>query len=34
VYDVAFFCHILGVLLFVSGVVVAGVGFEAAHRRQ
>lgn len=33
-YNVAFFFHILGVLLFVSGIVVAGVAFEAARRRQ
>lgn len=33
-YNVAFFFHILGVLLFVSGITVAGVAFEAARRRQ
>src|SRR5579875_3932780 len=33
-YNVAFFFHILGVLLFVSGIVVAGVPFETARRRQ
>jgi uncharacterized membrane protein len=31
--DVALFLHILGALSFVSGIVVAGVGFEAARRR-
>ena len=33
-YDLAFFLHILGVLAFVSGVVVAGVAFESARRRE
>ena len=33
-YNVAFFCHILGVLAFVSGITVAGVAFEAARRRE
>ena len=33
-YNVAFFFHILGVLLFVSGVVVAGIAFESARRRE
>ena len=28
------FLHILGALSFVSGIVVAGVGFEAARRRR
>ena len=32
--NVAFFFHILGVLLFVAGIVVAGVAFEAARRKQ
>lgn len=32
--NLALFLHIAGVLLFVSGVVVAGVGFESARRRQ
>jgi hypothetical protein len=32
--NVAFFFHILGVLLFVSGIVVAGAAFEVARRRQ
>lgn len=32
-YNVAFFLHILGVLSFVSGIVVAGVAFESARRR-
>lgn len=31
--DLALFFHILGVLLFVSGIVVAGVAFESARRR-
>lgn len=33
-YNVAFFLHILGVLSFVSGIVVAGVAFESARRRE
>jgi uncharacterized membrane protein len=33
-YDLAFFLHIVGVLAFVSGIVVAGVAFEAARRRR
>ncbi|MGZ8666695.1 MAG: DUF2269 family protein [Solirubrobacterales bacterium] len=32
--ELALFFHMLGVLLFVSGVVVAGVAFEAARRRE
>jgi uncharacterized membrane protein len=32
--DLALFLHLLGVLLFVSGIVLAGVGFEAARRRE
>lgn len=32
--DVALFFHLLGVLAFVSGIVLAGVGFEAARRRD
>ncbi len=32
--DLALFFHILGVLLFVSGVAVAGVAFESARRRE
>ena len=32
--NVAFFFHILGVLLFVSGIVLAGAAFEAARRRD
>jgi uncharacterized membrane protein len=31
--DLALFLHLLGVLLFVSGIVLAGVGFETARRR-
>jgi hypothetical protein len=34
VEDLALFLHLLGVLLFVSGVVVAGVPFEAARRKH
>jgi uncharacterized membrane protein len=34
VTNVALFLHLTGVLLFVSGIVVAGVGFEAARRRE
>lgn len=33
-HDLALFLHLLGVLLFVSGIVVAGVAFEAARRRE
>jgi uncharacterized membrane protein len=33
-YNIAFFFHIVGVLLFISGGVVAGVAFEAARRLQ
>ena len=32
--EVALFFHILGALLFVAGIVVAGVVFEAARRRE
>jgi uncharacterized membrane protein len=32
--DWALFFHVLGAFLFVSGVVVAGVAFEAARRRR
>ena len=32
--DVVFFFHVLGVLLFVSGIVLAGAAFEAARRRD
>lgn len=32
--DVALFFHLVGVVLFVSGIVVAGVAFEAARRRE
>jgi uncharacterized membrane protein len=32
--DVALFFHLLGALLFVAGIVVAGVAFEAARRRD
>jgi uncharacterized membrane protein len=33
-YDVALSLHLLGVLTFVSGIVLAGVAFEAARRRS
>jgi hypothetical protein len=32
--DLVLFLHLLGVLLFVAGVVVAGVVFESARRRE
>lgn len=32
--EIALFFHLLGALLFVAGIVVAGVVFEAARRRQ
>ena len=32
--DVVLFLHLVGVLLFASGIVVAGVPFEVARRRQ
>jgi uncharacterized membrane protein len=32
--DMALFFHLLGALLFVAGIVVAGVAFEAARRRD
>jgi len=32
--NVVLFLHIAGALLFVSGVVVAGVGFESARRQE
>ena len=32
-YNLAFLFHILGVLLFVAGIILAGVAFEAARRR-
>lgn len=32
--DVLLFLHILGALLFVSGIVLAGVAFESARARQ
>lgn len=34
VSNVALFLHLTGVMLFVAGIVVAGVGFEAARRRS
>jgi uncharacterized membrane protein len=33
-YNLAFLFHILGALLFVAGIVLAGVAFEAARRRR
>ncbi len=33
-YDVAFFFHIIGAVLLIAGVVVAGVAFETARRRE
>lgn len=33
-YTVALFCHIVGVLLFVSAIVLAGAAFEIARRRD
>ena len=33
-YTVALFCHILGVLAFMSGIVLAGAPFEIARRRE
>ena len=32
--DVALFLHLLGVLLFIAGIVFAGIAFEAARRQQ
>jgi hypothetical protein len=32
--DVALFFHLLGVLLFAAGIVLAGTAFESARRRQ
>jgi uncharacterized membrane protein len=32
--EIALFFHILGVLLFVAGIVLAGVAFEIARRRE
>ena len=32
--DVALFFHLLGALLFVAGIVVAGICFEVARRRE
>jgi len=33
-YNLALFLHLLGAMLFVAGIVFAGVGFEAARRRE
>jgi uncharacterized membrane protein len=32
--DVALFLHVLGALLFIAGVVLAGAAFEVARRRE
>ena len=32
--DAALFFHLLGALLFVAGIVLAGVAFETARRRE
>ena len=32
--DLALFFHLLGAFLFVAGIILAGVAFEAARRRQ
>jgi uncharacterized membrane protein len=34
VHELALFLHLIGVLLFVGGIVVAGVAFESARRRR
>ncbi|MFN8159578.1 MAG: DUF2269 family protein [Solirubrobacterales bacterium] len=33
-FELALFLHLFGVLLFASGIVVAGVAFEAGRRRE
>jgi len=33
-YDVVLFLHLVGAPLFVAGIAVAGVSFEAARRRD
>lgn len=33
-YDIALFFHLLGALVFVAGIVLAGAAFEAARRRK
>lgn len=33
-YNIALFFHLLGALMFVAGIVVAGSGFGAARRRE
>lgn len=33
-YDVAFFLHIIGAVLLIAGIVVAGIAFETARRRE
>ena len=33
-YNIALLCHLLGVLAFVAGIVLAGAAFEAARRRR
>jgi len=34
IYSVALFFHLLGALMFVAGIVLAGAAFEAARRRE
>jgi uncharacterized membrane protein len=33
-YNIALFFHLLGALMFVAGIVLAGAAFEAARRRE
>lgn len=33
-FQLALFFHLLGALLFIAGIILAGVAFEAARRRQ
>ena len=33
-YNIALLLHLLGVLAFVAGIVLAGAAFEAARRRR
>jgi uncharacterized membrane protein len=33
-YNIALFVHLLGALMFVAGIVLAGAAFEAARRRE
>jgi uncharacterized membrane protein len=34
VEDAALFCHLVGALVFVAGIVLAGTAFESARRRR